>query len=347
MNGQTPQFDRSLGIGLSVARASDSFTDLLALAGEAESVGFDLVLAGDSGVETFALMGALAARTERVKLVSSVAGWTRSPATMAFAASTIQNLSGGRFVLGVGATPKARVEGWHGMRFSPVIERMREYVVTLRACLRASSTAPTDVEGKHFPSHGFHNADISMDPVPPVLLGVTLPRMTELAGEVCEGAIINGIVPLQHLRERSLPQLDVGARRGGRAATELMRGVGRFAGVHDDRATAYDLARAQISFYFAIPYLRTILEPYGFEAELAAGEAAVAAGDRAAQIAAVSDRMVDELALAGTPGEVLEKLTQYEGLVDWVSLGGGLNLDHATARDHTGRILRLVASARS
>ncbi|MCF7550007.1 LLM class flavin-dependent oxidoreductase [Pseudonocardia sp. WMMC193] len=330
---------RPLGVGISLGRASERFADQLELARRAEAAGFDMVTVGDNGVETFAMMGALAVATERVRLVSSIAGWSHSPATMAHAASTVQNLSSGRFVLGIGATPRAWVRDWHGMEFDPVVPRMREYVIALQACLRASSEAPTAVDGRWFPTHGYANWDVVQSAPPPVLLGVTLPRMTTLAGEVCEGVMINSIVPLEHIRTRSAAQLRDGLAAAGRAPEDRTVGVGRFVGVHPDRSRAYDLVRAQLGFYFAIPYFRTVLADHGFEAELAAGEAAVAAGDPAAQIAAVSDRMVDAIGLAGTPGEVREKLGAYEGVVDWVVLAGGMNLPPAEGQAHTARIL--------
>jgi 5,10-methylenetetrahydromethanopterin reductase len=331
--------DGPLGLGISLGRASARFTDQLELARRAEAAGFDIVTAGDNGVETFAIMGALAAVTERVTLVSSIAGWSRTPATMAHSAATVQNLSDGRFVLGIGATPKAWVEGWHGMEFSPVIPRMREYVVALQACLRATPAAPTAVDGEYYPTHGYAGWDIAMDAVPPVLLGVTLPRMTELAGEVCEGVMLNSIVPLEHITASSRPQTEKGQAKAGRTDSPFGIGIGRFVGVHPDRAHAYDLCRAQLGFYMQIPYLHTLLAEAGFEAELAAGAAAAAEGDMKGQIAAVSDRMVDAIGIAGTADEVVEKLKAYEGVVDWVSLSGGMNLDPDEGQAHTARIL--------
>ena len=334
-----------LEIGLGLNSAGRELRTLVDLAVQAESAGFDIVSAGDSGTETFAIMGAIAVSTTRIQMISGIAGWSRSPATMAHAASTVSNLSGGRFTLGIGPTPKMWVNGWHGLEFDPVIPRMREYLIAVRAALDATSDRPTDVDGEYFPTHGYANWDIDLPTPVPVALGVTQRRMTELAGEVCDGVMMNSIIPRQWIEEfgngyLATGQARSGQARAGREGAPFTKEISRFVGIDDDRAHAYDLCRAQLSFYFEIPYFRSILEPFGFDEELAAGEKAILEGDRAGRIAAVSDRMVEEIGIAGTPDEVLEKLTQYEGLVDSVVLHGALTLDGDVAQRNIQRIIQ-------
>ncbi|MDF2442297.1 MAG: hypothetical protein JWR01_500, partial [Subtercola sp.] len=266
MNGEP------MKLGLGLGRAGRNFKTVVDLAVEAEDAGFDLVSSGDSGSETFALMGALAVSTKRVRLMSSIAGWTRSPATMAHAASTVSNLSDGRFSLGIGPTPKIWVNGWHGMPFDPVIPRMREYLLATRACLDASSDAPTDLDGEYYPTHGYANWDVDLDERVPIMLGVTQRRMTELAGEVCDGVMMNSIIPIDWIDQQGAQYLATGRARGGRTGDGFTKEISRFVGIHDDRETAFDICRAQISFYFEIPYFRTLLEPFGFDEELDRGE---------------------------------------------------------------------------
>ena len=330
-----------LRIGLSLGSVGGDFNTMIDLAIQAENNGFDMVTAGDSGSESFALMGALAVKTERVQLITSIAGWSRTPATMAHAAATVANLSGGRFSLGIGPTPKAWVTGWHGLEFDPVIPRMREYLRAVRACLEASADSPTNVDGEYFPTHGYANWDIELAEPVPLVLGVSQRHMTELSGELCDGVMLNSIHPIEWNENNATAYLAAGRARGPLAGRSIDRGIARFVGIHEDRATAYDLCRAQLAFYFAIPYFRTLIEPFGFEAELAAGEKALREGDKAAQIAAVSDRMVDEIALAGSPDEVIEKLGRYQGLEDWVSFGGGFNLDPDAANANYRRLIEV------
>ncbi|MFB2583060.1 LLM class flavin-dependent oxidoreductase [Herbiconiux sp. P15] len=329
-----------LEIGLGLNSAGTKLRTLVDLAVQAEDAGFDIVSAGDSGTETFAIMGAIAVSTSRIQMISGIAGWSRSPATMAHAASTVANLSDGRFTLGIGPTPKMWVNGWHGLEFDPVIPRMREYLIAVRAALDATSEQPTDVDGEYFPTHGYANWDIELPSPVPIALGVTQRRMTELAGEVCDGVMMNSIIPMQWIEQFGNGYLSAGQARAGREGTPFTREISRFVGVDEDRAHAYDLCRAQLSFYFEIPYFRSILEPFGFDEELAAGEKAILDGDRAARIAAVSDRMVEEIGIAGTPAEVVEKLARYERLVDSVVLHGALTLDGDVAQRNIQRIIQ-------
>ena len=122
--------------------------------------------------------------------------------------------------------------------------------------------------------------------------------MTELAGEIADGVIFNSINSRDWLAGPGREALAAGARRGGRRPDV---GVLRVCGIDEDRAAAYDLARPGLAFYFTVPYFADQLRHGGFEEELAAGSAAAAAGDWEGQVAAVSDRLVDAMAIAGTP----------------------------------------------
>ena len=110
---------------------------------------------------------------------------------------------------------------------------------------------------------------------------------------------------------------------------------------------AYDQVRRSIAFYFGIPYFRPLLEPFGFGDELDAGEAALARGDREAAAAAVSDRLVDSIGVAGTPDEVLAKLARYRQYVDWVTVSCSLNLPGDVAGGQARLLAALLGEARA
>src|SRR5580765_5222048 len=93
-------------LGVAIGHAGAPFADSIALAERAEAAGLGLVAIGDANVETIAAIGAVAARTSRIELVSSVATWTRTPITIAHAAKTLQNVAEGRYRLGLGPMPK-------------------------------------------------------------------------------------------------------------------------------------------------------------------------------------------------------------------------------------------------
>lgn len=313
-------------IGLSLGGVALSFREQVGVARLAESNGFDAVTAGDMGNETFALMGALAMATTRVRLISTIASWTRSPATMANSAATVADLSGERFSLGLGPSPQQWIEGWHGQDYKPLVPRFADYVRAVRACLAADAAHPTDYQGAFHSSHGFTNWDLPRFGIP-VFTAATQRRMTELAGEVADGVVLNVIHPREWIASKGREFIHAGQQKAGRAGAPFEIGVGRFVSIADDRATAYDTARAQLALYFRVPYFRALLEPIGFEEEMSVGEAAYRSGDFAGAAAAISDRMVDGIALVGTEDDVRGKLREYEGVVDWVTLYAGLEGD--------------------
>jgi len=323
-----------MDIGLSLGGASLSFRDQVDLAVEAEANGFDLVAVGDSGGETFALHGALAMATHRVRMVSSIAIWTRSPATMANGATTLHSLSGGRFTLGVGPAPRAWIEQHHGQEFAPVVPRFRDYLRAVRACLDASSAHPSDFDSDYYPTHGYTNRDVELPSRVDLIMGATQPRMLAMSGEECDGVMVNVMSPL--------PWIAGEARRliysKRPADTPFSIGAGRFVGIDEDRSAAYDVCRWQLAWYYRVPYFRGLLEGLGYEAETAVGEAAFHAGDIAGACASITDEMVDAIALAGTPDEVRSKLRDYEGVLDWVSLSGKVDGDAAKQ----GRTMRHI-----
>lgn len=323
-------------IAFSVGGASLSFRDQLAFVVEAEQNGFDAIGAGDMANETFALHGAMAVMTTRVKLISTIATWTRSPATMANGATTLAQLSGGRFTLGLGPAPQKWIEQHHGQQFTPAVGRFREYVQAVRACLEASPENPTAFEGRYFPTHGYTNWNVQYPGKVPIVTAATRSRMTELAGEVADGLMVNIMHPISWIRTEGRALVEAGMARAG-----------RFCGIDDDREAAYDICRWQLARYFEVPYLRALLEPLGFEQEMEIGEKAYHEGDFAGAVAAVSDRMVDEIAVAGTRDEVREKLRAYDGTLDWMSLYGGVEGDEERTGRNTRRLVELFAPTRT
>ncbi len=334
-----------LPVGIAVGQASRPLPAAVALAAAAEAAGVDFISAGDSGAETFALLGAVAQATRGVGLMSGIATWSRSPATMAHAAATVQNLSEGRYTLGIGPMPRPWARDWHGLEYDPVLARMREYLTAVRACLDADPEHRSAQPGRYVRTEGFPGHRMTPPRRVPMMLAATLPGMVRLAAELTDGVMLNSIHPLDWVTGPGSGLIADGAARGGRDRGQLQLGLMRFCAVDDDRAAAYDAVRRSIAFYFSIPYFRPLLEPFGFADELAAGEAAVAAGDTDAQAAAVSDRMVAQLALAGTPAEVTAQIAAYAGHVSWLQLAAGFNQDGDTADEQVRRVIALVAEA--
>lgn len=336
-----------LRIGLSIGHASEPFEASIQLAEDAERAGLDFISVGDAGADCFALLGAVAARTSRLALMSGIATWSRSPLTMAQAAKTVSNLCGGRFLLGIGPMPRTWATQWHGLPYDPVVARMREYVTTVRACLDARADRPVTRTGPYFPVAGYPGHPVTPERRVPIAMAATLPAMTRLAAEVADAVLLNVIQPWEWVSGPGPGLIAEGLARAGRRRSDVEIGLMRFCAAHEDRRVAYDQVRRSIAFYFGIPYFRPLLEPFGFGDELDAGEAALARGDREAAAAAVSDRLVDSIGVAGTPGEVLAKLARYRQYVDWVTVSCSLNLPGDVAGGQARLLAALLGEARA
>ena len=311
-------------VGIAVGHPGVPLSQALELAVAAEDAGLGLVAAGEGFGENFSLMGALAASTSRVELFTSVVGRTRTPVTTALAAATLQELSGGRYRLGLGSMPRDWSEGWHGVPYDRLTARMRDYVAAVRAAYAAPAAKPTDYDGPFYSFRGYERFAVAPLGSVPIYLAATRPAMTELAGEVADGVIFNTISSTEWLRDTLIPRLERGLERAGRDRADFDIGVLLYCAIADDPQDAVELAKSGLAFYFPIPYFADVLEHHGFTAELDRGRKAAARRDVPGMIAAVSDEMVEAIAVAGTPDEVPEKLRRYEGLVDWVELSAPL-----------------------
>lgn len=333
------EITQHMRIGLAIGHAGAPFADSLELARRAEEAGLAAVAVGDASMETFSGAAAVAAVTSRIGIVSGIATWTRTPVTTAHTAAAIQGLANGRYRLGLGPMPRAWSEGWHGIDYARPVERMRDYVAAIRAALAATPEAPTSHSGPFYSFSDYPGKRITPDHPVPIHLAATRPRMTELAGEIADGVLFNTMASPAWLAADGRAALDRGLTTGGRTRAELEVGVLRICAIDPDPRRAYDLARPGLAFYWGVPYFADALRYHGFEEELAAGESAAAAGDWAARVAAVSDRMVHTMCIAGTAADVRERVTAYEGLVDWLELAGQVGHPPEVSMEQAERII--------
>lgn len=336
--------DQFRAVGVTVGYPSLPLADTLALAEQAEAAGLGLLGAGEGFAENCSVMGALSARTRTPELFTSVIGWTRSPVTTALAATTLQELAGNRYRLGIGAMPRRWSEEWHDVEQAKPVARMRDYVAAIRAAWRSQPGLPVSHEGPYYRFTDYERLTPLAQEPPPLYLGVTLPRMTELVGEVADGAVFNTMTSATWLRDVSLPALARGLAAAGRVRADVDLGRLLYCAVADTRAEALALVRPSLAFYLEIPYFGEVCERHGFEAELARGRAALARGDVTAAAASIGDEMVDAFALAGTPDEVRERIGAYAGLLDWIMLAVPLGHDEVTTRALAQRIVATFAA---
>ncbi|MEN8183615.1 MAG: LLM class flavin-dependent oxidoreductase [Myxococcota bacterium] len=265
-----------------------------------------LWLAETNGPDSFTLAGALAEATSRVTLGTAIVPvYNRTPAVLAMSAGSLAQLSGDRFILGLGSSSHAIIGDWNGRPFERPLAHVRESVLIVRHAL---SGQRTDFDGEVFRSRGLRLGSVPAKPVP-IYVAALRERMLSLAGEVGEGLIVN-LFPCSAL-PRMLAAYRAGAERVGRDAgrDEV---VCRFqVGVTDDPEAARALFRAVFSGYFAAPVYNAYLAWCGFEDEAQAIASAFARRDRAGTAAALSDEAVDRIAILGSAEACREKLAAF------------------------------------
>jgi F420-dependent oxidoreductase-like protein len=260
----------------------------------AEKLGYESIWSSQlpGSRDTALVLSAYAQATERVRLGTAVLPiYTRHPTAMAQMAQTLDEMSGNRFVLGIGVSHKVTVEGMWGLRLEHPVEAMREYVEILRASFREGNASFT---GTYFTARWAYAAP--RNPELPIFLAALSERMLQLAGELAEGVSLWMCSPV-YVREVVVPNLRAGRERAGKS----LEGFDIMATV--PVCLAADLERARAAFkqtvdlYASLPFYRKALDAGGFRDELERGE--------------VSDRMLHELAGIGDRDAIRAAVERY------------------------------------
>ena len=290
------------GCFISTGRSLEQAIDRVRLA---ESLGYHSVFVTHiAGRESLTVLTAYALATERIRVGTGVVPiYTRTPATMAQTAATIDELSGGRLSLGLGVSHRPVVEGWHGQTIDHPVAEMREYVQIVRAIVRGEDPPV----GEKW-STGFHLAGLDPRPEMPIFIAALSPAMIELAGEVGDGVMLWLCNP-SYVRDVVVPAARAGRERAGESLDgfEIVAAVP--AALTDDKAAAYDAMRSELLTYFSLPFYRTMLERSGYGEDIAAFDAA--RGDAAGMRAAISDGFLDALTATGEEPGVRAGVDRY------------------------------------
>jgi probable F420-dependent oxidoreductase len=259
-----------------------------------------------NGRESLTVLTAYAGVTERIRLGTGVVPiYTRTPATMAQTAATIDDLSGGRLNLGLGVSHRPVVEGWHGQTIDKPVAEMREYVAIVRAILRGEPPP----EGERW-STGFALGGLGPFPDLPVYVAGLSPGMLRLAGEVADGVVLWLCNP-RYIADVVVPAVREGRARAGKdlAGFDVVAAVP--AAVVDDPATAWAAMRRDLVPYLGLPFYRAMLGRSGFGADLEAYDAAAARGDGEGLQAAASDELLAALTAVGDADAVRAAVRRY------------------------------------
>ena len=259
-----------------------------------------------AGRDSLTVLMAYAARSERIKLGTGVVPiFSRTPATMAQTAATIDEYSGGRMVLGLGVSHRVTVENWHGQKITKPVTQMREYVAGVRAMLEGRE--PPDSE--FFPTK-FQFMGYSARPELPIYVAALSPNMIRLAGEVADGVMLWLCCP-SYIESTVIPALREGVEASGRSFDDFDVVAAVPTALTDDPEAARATLRQDLIPYASLPFYRAMLEASGFADELAAFDEGMAAGDLERAKAGLSDRMLAELAGIGSADDVKAAVNRY------------------------------------
>jgi probable F420-dependent oxidoreductase len=295
-----------LGVGFSRGLAP---ADIVACVRLAETLGYESAwMAEGHAGDQFAILGACAVATERIGLGTSITSvFVRSAPTIAMAAATVDHLSGGRFILGLGTSHREQVEPEHGIPFSHPTDRLRDVVDVVRALLRDGEVSHA---GRAVSIARFDLWFAPRRRALPIYVAGLFPAMLEIAGAIADGVLLTW--PTLDAPRRAGAHVSRGAEQAGRDPQGIEIASLIPCAVAASRREALDVLRPGIASYagYFSRYNRLLAES-GFPEAVRAVKAAWDAGDHAAATRAVPDELIDSVAVAGTPDQCRERIERY------------------------------------
>ena len=294
-------------LGLTLGLGGGSVVSELELCERAIGLGYtDVWSAEVGGVDGFSSLAALAPRSGDARLGTAIVPvFTRPPALLAMSAATMQNLTNGRFVLGLGTSSDIIVNNWMGQSFSKPVTRLRETVEVLRELLAGKKVT---YEGDSFHLKDFK---LSLDPSAdtPIYIAALGPTACRMAGAIADGVIF--FLKTPDGVKRGLEWVAEGAKDAGRNPDDLDCVIRVTVAMDEDPEVLAFMGRRLTTTYAMVDVYNRSLAEQGFAAEAAAIVAAWKAGERDKAAAAVSDEMLGELNIFGDAETCRAKLRRF------------------------------------
>jgi F420-dependent oxidoreductase-like protein len=306
-----------LGLYLGYAPPGTNPTELIALAQEAERLGYDSAWAAEAwGTDAVTVLSWLAATTTSLKVGSAILQMpARTPANTAMTAATLDLMSGGRVILGLGTSGPQVVEGWHGEPWGKPLTKTREYVELVRAALRRETL---EYDGAHYqvPYRGPGSTGLGkplklmvrpMRADIPIYLASLRPKSVELAAEIADGWL-----PIFFSPERARDTFPAPFTRDGLDIAASVPAL-----LSDDVAAARDALKPYYALYIGgmgargSNFYNDLARRYGYEAAAEEIQALYLDGKQRDAAATVPDALVDELALVGPRDRIADRLDAW------------------------------------
>ena len=297
--------------------------DQLDIVLEAEKLGYDSVWTAEAyGSDAATILGWLAGQTSRIRLGSGIFQMPgRSAAMTAMTAATLDQLSDGRFILGIGSSGPQVSEGWHGVRFAKQLARTRDYVAVLRMALERRRV---EFEGETLvlplPDGPGKALKLTIAPVQetiPIFVAAIGPKNTRLAAEIADGIIPTLFSPEHVAVIRDEVQAGVDRAGDGKTLADVEIAPQVQVYVSEDRDKARDLMRPMLALYIGgmgsreKNFYSQLVRRYGFEAAAEKVQDLYLEGRKHEAAAALPDALIDAISLCGPREHVRERLAAY------------------------------------
>ena len=296
----------------------------------AENIGYDGLCTEETGHDPLLPLALAATTTSRVTLEPRVAiAFPRSPMVFAYAAMDLQNLSGGRFRLGLGTQVKGHIERRFSTEWSSPSPRLREYVQALHAIWDAwQNGTRLSFHGEHYNFSlmtPFFSPGPSDQPRPPVFVSAVNSYNCRVAGEVCDGVSLHPLMSPEFLKQRILPPIANGAGRAKRDLQAVNLSGSGFIITGPNRSIIEErkyAVRRQIAFYSSTRTYFTVLETHGFEDVGVRLHEMSLKGQWDEMTGLITDDILDKFAVSAEYGDVAAAIKErYGGLLDEIVFG--------------------------
>jgi len=326
-------FPKEVFVKLDTGLLTPSLHDVAAAAQTAEDMGFDALWTAETSHDPFLPIALAAEHTTRVKLGTSIAvAFPRSPLVLAQIGWDLQELSGGRFILGLGTQVKGHNERRYSTPWTAPGPRLREMVQLIRHIWDVwQHGAKPGFQGKYYQfslmTPFFSPAPLEWPHIPIYIAGVN-PYICRLAGELCDGFQVHPFHSLKFLREAVLPNIEAGAAKAGRTRLDVTLATSAFviSGKDQDEMERMKAGvRQQIAFYASTRTYIGVLEAHGWGETCYRLNEKAAKGDWAGMASLITDEMLEVYAVEGTYDEVPDLLRRkYAGVIDRLSFYSAL-----------------------
>ena len=330
-------------VGIVIGGPMGSIRDLARLA---EDGRYESVWVAETAYSAFVQAALACDATTSVKVGTNIAlAFPRSPTITAMTARDLAELSGDRFILGLGSQVKRVNEQRFSVAFEHPAPKMAEYVEVCREVLATFRGERVNHEGRFY--------TVTMNPFPgagpvgdvPIYVAAVNRKMVEAAGRVADGVLGHPLTSPRYVTEVVRPALEAGAREAGRDPSDVSLTNSVILQLNEDRERARFEAALQIAFYSTTRTYAPVLELHGFEDRIDPLREAFGRGDLG-EMANIALPMVDTYAIAGPEEECRERLAAFEGVVDRVVLGGAwVGPDQQAIAENYRRILQTFRPA--